>query len=60
MLEADASGHEHKGQVVVEEVRGERHHDDPPAGESDRDEKEPREPDSAEVAPRASVESPEV
>ncbi len=56
VLEGDPNADVDQGQVVVEDVAMERRDDDEPAGESDRDDQEPGEPESAEVAQRAGVE----
>ena len=56
MLEGDPDADVDQGQVVVEGVVTERRGDDEPTGEGDRDDEEPGEPESAEVAQRAGVE----
>ena len=55
VLEADPNTDVDERQVVVEEFGAQRDDYDVPAGESDRDEQEPGEPDGAEVLPGAAV-----
>ena len=56
MLEGDPDADVDQSQIVVEDVVTERPGDDEPTGEGDRDDEEPGEPESAEVAQRAGVE----